>query len=397
MVGRSWFAFLIVVCCLQTLQADQPTSVYGAWDLTLESQRGLRPSWVKLFKERDVTVAEFVGTGGGKSRASNVKVDGNKFQWMVGGAAYSATLADGKLSGHVVRDDRRTPFTGQPVIRDTNLSGTWDVEISFGDRRMERVLKLAHEGEQITGTYGGGQFPRSDLEEATVDEGKLKFRIVLSNDGREFTVNYELDVQGDQLEGVARVEGVDREGTFSAVRQRKWADPIELIGSDLSNWDFQEVGGSNEWKIDDGVLVNQARGWNIISKQKFKNYRLGIDVKVPKRGNSGIYLNGRYEVQVADSYGKGVSKGGMGAIYGRAVPAANPSKPASEWQTFEITFVDYWATVVLNGKTIVDNVLIEGITGGALDSNESEPGPLMLQGDHGPIEYRRIVITPLAE
>jgi hypothetical protein len=79
------------------------------------------------------------------------------------------------------------------------------------------------------------------------------------------------------------------------------------------------------------------------------------------------------------------------------VPTANPSKPADQWQTFEIIFVDYWATVLLNGTTIVDNVLIEGITGGALDSHEAEPGPIMLQGDHGPIAYRNIVVTTLAQ
>ena len=396
MLGRSWFVFLILVC-LQPLQADQPISVYGAWDLTLESPRGPRPSWVKLFRERDVTVAEFVGTGGGNNRASNVKVDGNNFQWTIGKAAYFAKLADGKLTGHLVQGDRRTPFTGQPVIRNTNLSGTWDVEISFGNRTMERVLKLEHAGARITGSYGGGQFPESKLKEAALDEGQLTFKLELETNDREFTVNYELDVRGDRLAGTVRVDGVNQEGKFNATRRRKWDEPTELIGDDLALWDFQQVGGNNQWKVVDGVLVNQGRGWNIFSRQKFKDYKLRIDVRVPAGGNSGIYLNGRYEVQVADGYGKDVSKGGMGAIYGRAVPTANPSKPANEWQTFEITFVDYWATVILNGKTIVDNVLIEGITGGALDSNESEPGPLMLQGDHGPIEYRNIVVTPVAQ
>lgn len=400
MIVRSWFVFLMVACLhpLPCAHADQRTGVYGAWDITLETRNGPRPSWVKLFKERDVAAAEFVGTGGGKNRASDVKVDGNTFQWTMGQATYSATIAEGKLTGHLIQGDRRTPFTGQPVIRNTNLSGTWDVEISFGDRTMERVLKLEHMGEKITGSYGGGQFPDSQLEEVAFDEGQLTFKIVLkTDDDREFTVNYKLDVRGDRLAGTARVEGANGEGEFNATRRRKWDDPIKLIGDSLSNWDFQQVGGSNQWKVTNGVLVNQGRGWNIFTKQKFNDYKLRIDVKVPAGGNSGIYLNGRYEVQVADSHGKGVSKGGMGAIYGRAVPSANPSKPANEWQTFEITFVDYWATVILNGKTIVDNVLIDGITGGALDSDESEPGPLMLQGDHGPIEYRNIVVTSLAQ
>jgi hypothetical protein len=87
----------------------------------------------------------------------------------------------------------------------------------------------------------------------------------------------------------------------------------------------------------------------------------------------------------------------MGAVYGRVIPIANASKPAGEWNLFEITFVNYWLTVVLNDRTIVDNQLIEGITGGALDSRERLPGPILLQGDHGPIEYRNLWLTPLAE
>lgn len=88
--------------------------MYGAWDLTLETERGARPSWVKLFKEQEVAIAEFVGTGGGKNRASDVKVDGNTFQWTMGQTTYHATLAEGKLSGHLLRGDRRTPFWVSP-------------------------------------------------------------------------------------------------------------------------------------------------------------------------------------------------------------------------------------------------------------------------------------------
>jgi hypothetical protein len=277
------------------------------------------------------------------------------------------------------------------------VSGTWDVEVDAGQRTMQRLLKLEQQGNQITGSYGGGQISERELTKAALEHGRLTFSVDLqTNDGRQFTVDYEVIVRGDRLAGTLAVRDSEWQGEIHATRRRQWNDPIQLIADDLSNWEFQEVGGENQWKVIDGVLVNEDRGWNLVSKQKFKDYKLRVDVKVPPRGNSGIYLNGRYEVQVADSHGQDVSEGGMGAIYGRAVPTANPSKPAGEWQTFEITFVDYWATVVLNGTKIVDNVLIEGITGGALDSHESEPGPIMLQGDHGPIEYRNIVLTTLA-
>jgi hypothetical protein len=399
MKSRFLFVLLMQAWLLVALEvyAHEPTGVYGAWDLTLKTQGGPRPSWVKLLVEDNVAIAEFVGTGGGKSRAQGVKVDGDTFQWTIGRATYHAALNDGKLTGHLVQGDQHTEFTGERVIRPTNVQGIWDVQIDIGDSTMQRVVKLDQNGDQISGNASGGQVPERQLVDAKLDHGRLTFAIEFSIDDRKFTADYDVNVRGDLWAGTVAVRDTDWRGNVKATRRRTWKEPIQLIRGDLSNWDFQQAGGENQWTIVDGVLFNEGRGWNIFSRDKFKDYKLQIDVRVPPRGNSGIYLCGRYEVQVADSYGRNVSRGGMGAIYGRAVPTANPSKPADEWQTFEITFVDYWATVVLNGTTIVDNVLIEGITGGALDSLESQPGPIMLQGDHGPIQYRNILVTPLAE
>jgi hypothetical protein len=84
----------------------------------------------------------------------------------------------------------------------------------------------------------------------------------------------------------------------------------------------------------------------------------------------------------------------MGAIYGFLAPNENASKGAGEWQTYDITLVGRRVTVVLNGKTIICDQTIPGITGGALDSDEGAPGPIYLQGDHGPVLYRNLHITP---
>ena len=84
----------------------------------------------------------------------------------------------------------------------------------------------------------------------------------------------------------------------------------------------------------------------------------------------------------------------MGGIYGQVTPTENAAKPAGEWQNFEITLLGRWVTVVLNEVTIIDHQEIPGITGGALNSAEDTPGPLLLQGDHGEISYRNIVLTP---
>jgi hypothetical protein len=381
------------------LVAAESSGVDGSWDLTLESPGGPRPSWVKVIDQQSGAAAEFVGITGGKNRASGVEIDGESVRWTIGGDAYTATVADDQLTGRLVRGDQSIPFTGRRVERPTDVTGSWDVELDLGQQVMQRTLTLKKDGNQLSGSYGGEGFPTRELADVELDGNNLTYSFEVEfGDQSPFEVTYDVDVQGDRFEGITTIEGADFEGEAVAVRQREWAEPIELFnGTDLSNWDFQQVGGENQWRVVDGVMVNEAAGWNIFSKQKFSNYKLSIEVKIPPGGNSGIYLNGRYEVQVADGYEKEVSEGGIGAIYGRAAPTANPSKPANEWQKFEIRFVDYWVTVALNGETIVDNVLIEGITGGALDSQESEPGSLMLQGDHGHIEYRNIVITPLAK
>lgn len=379
--------------------ATRAEDVYGAWDLTLETAEGAKPSWVNLMQQDGAAAAEFVGITGGKNPAQMVQVGDSQVTWTIGGAKYVAKLENDQLVGHVTQNGEQTPFTGRRVTRSVNLTGEWDVEVAFGERTMQRTLTLVQEGDQVRGTYSGQGFPDMELQDATLNDDKLSYSFQVEfGDQGPFTVHHNWDVRGDRMTGEVSMEGAQWQGQVSGVRQRQWAEPIELFnGTDLSNWDFQKVDGENQWKVVDGVMVNEKAGWNIYTKQKFKDYKLSLEVKIPPGGNSGIYLNGRYEVQVADGYGKDVSEGGIGAIYGRAVPTSNPSKPAGEWQKFDIRFVDYWATVTLNGETIVDNVLIEGITGGALDSRESEPGPIMLQGDHGPIEYRNLVLTPVQE
>ena len=83
------------------------------------------------------------------------------------------------------------------------------------------------------------------------------------------------------------------------------------------------------------------------------------------------------------------------SLYSRVKPLVNASKPAGEWQSMEAILVGNRVTVMLNGQKVQDNIVIEGITGGALDSNEGLPGPLMIQGDHGRIWVRKVVLTPI--
>lgn len=183
-----------------------------------------------------------------------------------------------------------------------------------------------------------------------------------------------------------------------------FGDPIVLFnGKNLDGWRLTNPKATNGWHVEDGVLVNtteENKGYrygNLRTDQEFNDFNLHIEVKVPKDGNSGVYLRGIYEVQVLDSYGHPLDSHNMGAIYSRITPTVSAEKPAGEWETLDITLVDRHVTVDLNGTRIIDNQPLLGCTGGALWSDEFRPGPIYLQGDHGTISYRNIVLRPVVQ
>jgi hypothetical protein len=171
-------------------------------------------------------------------------------------------------------------------------------------------------------------------------------------------------------------------------------------GKDLTGWKLRKTDGTPSWSVKDGILVNDAgpgkHGTDLVSESKFKDFVLRYEYKILKGANSGVYLRGRHEIQVLDDYERGKpGKGGNGAIYNTAPAAKFASKPAGEWQTAEATMKGDKVTVVLNGEKIHDNVTVDKATGGELDRNVDQPGPIMLQGDHGAISFRRIEIKEL--
>ncbi len=185
----------------------------------------------------------------------------------------------------------------------------------------------------------------------------------------------------------------------------KYAKPITLFdGSNKNAWKLTNPGQTDGWSVQNGILVNnptQQEGephisyGNLRTKDVFEDFNLKLEVNVAKRGNSGIYLRGIYEVQVSDSYGKPLNSHNMGGIYSRIKPTVNAEKKAGQWQKFDITLLNRHVTVKLNGKTIIDNQPLLGCTGGALWPDQFKPGPIYLQGDHSAISYRNIVITPI--
>ena len=144
----------------------------------------------------------------------------------------------------------------------------------------------------------------------------------------------------------------------------------------------------------DGILRNRKPGGNLISDRLFEDFQLHIEFRLPEHGNSGVYLRGRYEIQVLDDPRTEPASDLIGGIYGFISPSEIVTKGAGAWNAFDVTLTGRMVTVAVNGKTVICNQEIPGITGGALDSDEAAPGPLYLQGDHTAIEYRNILITP---
>lgn len=175
----------------------------------------------------------------------------------------------------------------------------------------------------------------------------------------------------------------------------RWGKAVPLFnGRDLTGWKPRSETPKDCWSVEDGTFTNSVPCVDLISEEKFKDFKLHLEFKLVEKSNSGVYLRGRYEVQVVEDYGKAPESLGMGGVYGFLRPRINAGKPAGEWQSYDITLIGRFVTIVLNGQTLIEGLEISGPTGGALDSDEGAPGPVMLQGDHGKVWYRNVSVTP---
>ena len=212
-------------------------------------------------------------------------------------------------------------------------------------------------------------------------------------------VTWDVTVSGDRLTGtqkrgdavVAKLDGV-RAPELKKPMPKSWSRAQRIFnGKDLTGWEpFQ---GENHWVVQNGELVNLEHGADLRTTRKFQDFKLHIELNCPDGGNSGIYLRGRYEIQVA--YEKEPDNfHAMGSIYGMLAPSREMQRKPGQWEAFDVTLVGRWITLVRDNETILDHQEIAGITGGALDANEAEPGPFYLQGDHtGGMKYRNITIS----
>jgi hypothetical protein len=250
----------------------------------------------------------------------------------------------------------------------------------------------------LIGYYVGYEGSARPISEVIYDAKEQKYHFTIPPQWMDIDdIYFEFRLENNKLTGFKVLDGNPLPWTGvrapSLLRERPpvWGTPKNLLDDNMSRWIIPD---NNKFRMIDGILTNQEVGGNLVTNERFDDFKLSVEFRYPSGSNSGIYLRGRYEVQIEDNHGRETNDLMIGGIYGFIEPSVIAAKPAGEWQTYEITLVGRHVTVVHNGIEVISNRPIPGITGGSLDSNEGEPGPIMLQGDHGPIEFRKIVITP---
>jgi hypothetical protein len=293
-----------------------------------------------------------------------------------------------------------------PVSMAQSLVGRWDLTITAPDATFPSWLEVTTKPGSTEVRIGGRVASVHPAREVKLDKSHLTF-VTNESFGKKVVVTWDITEKGGQLSGVQkRDDGIvakltgERAPLLGRKMPTSWNAPEKLFnGHDLTGWEplVTEQGKSpiNQWKVVDGELVNQAPGANIRTKKTFQDFKLHVEFNCPQDGNSGIYLRGRYEVQVEyEPVDANDPLHGMGSIYGFLAPSKTVPKTPGQWETFDITLVGRRVTIVRNGVTTIDNQEIPGITGGALDSHEGQPGPLYIQGDHtGGMKYRNITIS----
>jgi hypothetical protein len=295
-------------------------------------------------------------------------------------------------------------FTVTLAADQKDFLGRWNLS-SGGDAPAPYWLEVKEDGGKLTAKFlnrGGHPTP---VDEVRVEGDELIFTFGAANQPK---TEFRGKVAGGTLIGT--LKRADRPAiALSGGRPPKWpaananaahtyGKPVVLFGGQsIDAFTTPSGAAPTGWRVEDGVLTNADKASNLVSKEKFKDFKITAEYKVGENTNSGIYLRGRYELQVLNDYGKPPFDRGHMSIYGWKAPSANAGKPGGEWQTMEAVVVGNRVTVTHNGQRVHDNAVLEAITGGALDNRELEAGPIMIQGDHTNVWFRNITVTPITK
>lgn len=286
----------------------------------------------------------------------------------------------------------------------TDYVGLWNLEVTDAEDTFRgagfQVDRSADGGFTGAIVWRWGSF--APVKSAEVKDGVL--RMVREEEPGKPEL-FEARLEKGRLEGSVRYAD-DRVLHFAGRRAPSlagkttpdWDAPIVLFdGKTLDGWRLRDAKAKMGWAVVDGelVVVEPQGNTDLVSEKVFQDHKLHLEFNLEPGSNSGAYVRGRYEVQLLDNPDEKTARDsqGCGAVYSRIAPSAIATKPAGEWQTLDVTMIGRRITVALNGVEVV-NGMVDGITGGALGPFEAQPGPLMLQGDHGKVRFRNVVVTP---
>ncbi len=292
-------------------------------------------------------------------------------------------------------------FTLQINAQDSkSIEGRWNLTLSYDGKEVPSWLEVSHSGlSTLVGRFVFLNGSARPISEIIFKDGKFSFAIPPQWEAGDL-----LQFNGELIDEKLKGTLLYTDGkTYDWVGKRApklaynanpvWGEPKALFnGKDFDGWHAM---GENQWVVKDGILTSEKAGANLVSDEKFNDFKLHLEFRYPEGSNSGIYLRGRYELQIADNIGLEPLSILFGGIYGFLTPNEMAAKQAGEWQEYDITLIGRRVTIIANGKEIITNQNIPGMTGGALDNNEAEAGPFMIQGDHGPVEFRSIIVTPV--
>ena len=282
------------------------------------------------------------------------------------------------------------------------FAGRWDFNLTQGNTVRAAWLGIAEKNGALEVWYqptGGNVY---QVQNPKVEGSKLILPISAADTkNNRPAVTWELEATGDKISGVQKrgaanmpLAGV-RAPELKRTEPKAWSAPEALFdGKSLAGWEPIGDPANSHWSAKDGLLVNADHGANLKTTRKFQDFKVHFEANCPDHANSGFYLRGRYEVQLEyEPLDMNPPERRIGSIYGRITPREMPRVPGT-WETFDVTLVGRTVTVVRNGVTTIDHREIEGITGGALDANDAEPGPFYIQGDHtGGLKFRNLTVS----
>ena len=280
--------------------------------------------------------------------------------------------------------------------------GRWDLSLQAPQGELPSWIEVSGEQGHAKVVMVGLTDHATELKKVEIKEGEIDFLSPKGEEGfTDDTLFIGRPVDGRLVGTTSSPNGTSwrwtgrRAPTLKRAVDAQWGKPIALFdGKDFNGWKFQDRSRSR-WAVEDGALVNHGHGSDIITTSEFEDFKLHLEFECGPQSNSGVYLRGRYEVQIETDSAQEPPSHHTGGVYGFLAPTPEQPRQPGVWQSFDITLAGRTVTVVLNGRTVIDHQEIPGITGGALDSHEELPGPIYLQGsEEGRVAYRNMMITP---